>query len=284
MEYRKHEKTHSRPWKCADPSCKYFEIGWPTEKERDRHMNDRHSRSPPLYKCNFAPCTYQSKRESNCKQHMEKAHGWVYVRSKNNGKHAKDSSSASVSSVQPTPQTPAMSTPSNITDFPTPVSGPAPSPYDPFTGMPGNPPFSFAEPPVNPNGDFQLFPDIPLFLGSPFDDVSMGMDDYSGFSTNLDFNAFQAQLEAGNPDDLAPAMDLYRPSISSTGTYDSMGVPSVFDNSPLAVSDNMDSIGSSSVFTNSPLTASENDMKFDPNWPEDWYQSGYQSEDHYLPL
>lgn len=39
-----------------------------------------------MYRCQYRPCPYESKRESNCKQHMEKAHGWAYVRSKNNGK------------------------------------------------------------------------------------------------------------------------------------------------------------------------------------------------------
>ncbi|KAL1961799.1 hypothetical protein VTN77DRAFT_1049 [Rasamsonia byssochlamydoides] len=274
----KHEKTHTRPWKCTEPTCKYFEIGWPTEKERDRHVNDRHSRSPALFKCSFAPCTYQSKRESNCKQHMEKAHGWVYVRSKNNGKNAKKA--ASVSSAQPTPHTPAMSTPSNITDIPTPASGPAPSPYDPFTGLSGNQQFSFAEPPVNPNTDFQLFPDIQLFPDNAFDDVSMGIDDFSCLPTSLDFNAFQAQLEAGNPDDLIPAMDTYRPSISSNGSLESMGAPSIFDNSPLAVSDNVESMGTSSIFDNSPLSGSENGLNFDPDWAHNWYQS----DDQYYPL
>ena len=82
----KHLKTHERPWKCPDDKCKYHDHGWPTEKERDRHVNDKHSNQPSLYHCLFAPCPYTSKRESNCKQHMEKAHGWQYVRSKNNGK------------------------------------------------------------------------------------------------------------------------------------------------------------------------------------------------------
>ena len=70
----KHEKTHSRPWKCTEEKCKYYDLGWPTEKERDRHVNDKHSAAPPQYKCLYPPCTYASKRESNCKQHMEKAH------------------------------------------------------------------------------------------------------------------------------------------------------------------------------------------------------------------
>ncbi|USW47616.1 Putative Zinc finger C2H2-type [Septoria linicola] len=82
----KHVKTHERPWKCSEVDCKYHEFGWPTEKERDRHVNDKHSSAPSLYHCMFKPCPYTSKRESNCKQHMEKAHGWDYVRSKSNGK------------------------------------------------------------------------------------------------------------------------------------------------------------------------------------------------------
>ncbi|KAL8772326.1 MAG: hypothetical protein Q9209_002538 [Squamulea sp. 1 TL-2023] len=102
---QKHEKTHSRPWKCSEKSCKYHSYGWPTEKERDRHVNDKHSASPSMYKCQFSPCPYESKRESNCKQHMEKAHGWAYVRSKNNGKTQR-------SQMGKTPPTPQVTTPS----------------------------------------------------------------------------------------------------------------------------------------------------------------------------
>ena len=102
----KHEKTHSRPWKCNDATCKYSQYGWPTEKERDRHVNDKHSVTPSMYKCHFVPCPYESKRESNCKQHMEKAHGWAYVRSKNNGKSGKKPPKAGK-----TPPTPQMTTP-----------------------------------------------------------------------------------------------------------------------------------------------------------------------------
>lgn len=104
----KHEKTHSRPWKCNEPSCKYSQYGWPTEKERDRHVNDKHSMAPNMYKCQYHPCPYESKRESNCKQHMEKAHGWAYVRSKNNGKSGKKATK-----VGKTPSTPHITTPSS---------------------------------------------------------------------------------------------------------------------------------------------------------------------------
>ena len=103
----KHEKTHTRPWKCNEPSCKYSQYGWPTEKERDRHVNDKHSSTPSMYKCQYHPCPYESKRESNCKQHMEKAHGWAYVRSKNNGKSSKKAGKAASKS----PPNPQMVTP-----------------------------------------------------------------------------------------------------------------------------------------------------------------------------
>jgi len=107
----KHEKTHSRPWKCPDTSCKYHEYGWPTEKEMARHHNDKHEAAPPLYKCYYKPCPYKSKRESNCKQHMEKAHGWEYVRSKNNGKNREGGSTTDHG--LPTPQTTNMRSPSD---------------------------------------------------------------------------------------------------------------------------------------------------------------------------
>ncbi|KAF2397419.1 hypothetical protein EJ06DRAFT_482084, partial [Trichodelitschia bisporula] len=83
----KHEKTHSRPWKCDVESCRYHELGWPTEKERDRHHNDKHSAQPVMHECQYNPCTYRSKRESNLKQHMEKSHGFEYHRMKRNGKN-----------------------------------------------------------------------------------------------------------------------------------------------------------------------------------------------------
>jgi uncharacterized C2H2 Zn-finger protein len=81
----KHEKTHNRPYKCHVDGCKYREYGWSTKGALDRHVNDRHCLAPPVYPCLYKPCPYTSKRESNCKQHMEKTHGWQYLRSKNNG-------------------------------------------------------------------------------------------------------------------------------------------------------------------------------------------------------
>ena len=34
-----------------------------------------------MFRCRFLLCNYESKREINCKQHMEKVHGWKSVRS-----------------------------------------------------------------------------------------------------------------------------------------------------------------------------------------------------------
>ncbi|KAF2806706.1 uncharacterized protein BDZ99DRAFT_83997 [Mytilinidion resinicola] len=123
----KHEKTHSRPWKCTEEKCKYYDLGWPTEKERDRHVNDKHSAAPPQYKCLYPPCTYASKRESNCKQHMEKAHGWEYVRSKSNGR--KKTTGGSERSP-PTPLTPFMGTP--MSSLATPMTPFQQSPFEPM--------------------------------------------------------------------------------------------------------------------------------------------------------
>ncbi|GAB7342499.1 hypothetical protein MBLNU457_g0692t1 [Dothideomycetes sp. NU457] len=122
----KHDKTHDRPFKCPETDCKYNTLGWPTEKECDRHYNDKHSDAPKLYSCEFADCPYTSKRESNCKQHMEKSHGWEYTRSKANGRSkgkgkavAKASSSLAVQST----------TPSNFgSDMSTPLTSVEPSP------------------------------------------------------------------------------------------------------------------------------------------------------------
>lgn len=143
----KHEKTHSRPWKCPIETCKYHEYGWPTEKEMDRHCNDKHSIDPPMYRCMYSPCPYKSKRESNCKQHMEKAHGWQYVRTKTNG--GKKTASKAGSVIQSTPQ---------IQGLPTPVSNPsigmATPPEERLSYQPNNIDF----PAYHPEFDFNTLP------------------------------------------------------------------------------------------------------------------------------
>lgn len=82
----KHEKTHSRPFKCPHENCKYHNLGLPTEKERDRHINDKHDPNPHYYRCEY--CEFKTKRESNCKQHMEKKHNFLYERAKGKDKAA----------------------------------------------------------------------------------------------------------------------------------------------------------------------------------------------------
>lgn len=90
VDLTKHEKTHSRPWKCPVSTCKYSEYGWPTEGELDRHVDSRHLAAPPLYECLYKPCPYKSKRDSNRKRHMEKVHGWTYVRTQATEKRMHD--------------------------------------------------------------------------------------------------------------------------------------------------------------------------------------------------
>ncbi len=98
-DLNRHKLTHERPKKCQIKTCEFFTRGFPTSQERDRHMRDRHSDAPPLFHCHFQPCNYTSKRESNCKQHMEKSHGWKYDRSRHSSRRNEDGGNASVADV-----------------------------------------------------------------------------------------------------------------------------------------------------------------------------------------
>ncbi|KAK7951976.1 Zinc finger transcription factor [Apiospora aurea] len=109
------------PKKCKEPGCnkefkrpcdltKHEKTHSSSLEEMDRHINDKHSTAPPMYECLFKPCPYKSKRESNCKQHMEKAHGWTYVRTKANKKGGSEKGS---SSANPTPMIQGIPTPSS---------------------------------------------------------------------------------------------------------------------------------------------------------------------------
>ncbi|KAJ5555282.1 Zinc finger C2H2 [Penicillium sp. DV-2018c] len=247
----KHEKTHTRPWKCEHTDCAYHTKGWPTEKERDRHMNDKHSAQPVLYKCQFHQCPYTSKRASNCKQHMEKSHGWVYVRSKNNGR----SGSKRGSSVRATPQTPSVSTPaSKATDFASPIPGPSPSPSAPTYNWSDSTQFNFADPPLSAHGD-----NFPLFEASP----PYLVNDASQFPTSVNLTAFQNQFKAGDPNGLIPALEMYPQSMSDV-------VPS-----PESVPDLMDPVS----FDGSPMTGTES-IKLE--W--DWSGLDYPSTEDYNAL
>lgn len=263
----KHEKTHSRPWKCAEPGCKYNSLGWPTEKERDRHMNDKHSDTPALFKCSFKPCTYASKRESNCKQHMEKAHGWVYVRSKNNARGG----SKRGSSLQATPRTPSVSTPaSRPADFPTPISGPSASPCDPPM-WPDNMPFNFNDPPAPARSEdypplFETSLETSPFSGpNPNSATNMG-NDFSLFtSANLD--AMENQFGAGDPNGLISSLSMHRQSMNSMSVPSTGSVP--------------DLMAPSMSFDGSPLASNTDNVSFDYEWGR--LEASNMQEDYSAP-
>lgn len=200
----KHEKSHSRPFKCPVASCKYHSKGWATEKEAERHYNDKHSDAPRLYSCQFESCSYKSKRESNCKQHMEKTHGWVYMRSKNNGRVTKlasiqQSPTPSSGSAQPKPDIWSMTPPSevelkqepvhwgssaltpetldfnnfqhSVTGMPTPVTGTVDA-VTPTTGTINSPSEPFDLPLENAHIPLDMFPEMKdnlLFTGGDMD-------------------------------------------------------------------------------------------------------------------
>ncbi|TVY39412.1 Zinc finger transcription factor [Lachnellula occidentalis] len=237
----KHEKTHSRPWKCPVDSCKYHEYGWPTEKEMDRHNNDKHSQAPPLYECQFKPCPYRSKRESNCKQHMEKAHGWEYVRSKNNGKN-------------PQSMTTNIRTPSSDGNH---ISTPDADDFDMNTGYENsawNDNQNHLNFPEYNSSDMDLFaPNQQLQLDySPISDMNQSgsvssngqspyiantlgqdhfQDNFQDFNNNnVDFSLFENEdLYSANVQIPTPSHDVYQRAISG---FETSGVPFAADPIP----------------------------------------------------
>ncbi|KAK2857299.1 hypothetical protein FQN49_004843 [Arthroderma sp. PD_2] len=229
----KHEKIHTRPWKCTDTKCKYHELGWPTEKERDRHMNDKHSKSPKKFKCLYPGCPYDTKRQSNCKQHMEKLHGYTYIRSKNNGK------ATNQMSPQSTPMSTNISTPQALTmDIPTPRSAqtmmsPYLSPYEQMSPpyekpMSSGTPSNHAQSPAGfaPSPGVYPAPSPSVYAPSEIGQQNMPAEDFPLFpdTTSMndfnpchdDFSAFYADLQAGDPCDTLPPLDMNLPSASST--------------------------------------------------------------------
>lgn len=84
-----------------------------------------------MHKCKYPPCPYESKRESNCKQHMEKAHGWAYIRAKSNGKTDRKAQRVK------NPSSPSNATPaSSIFEASSPEFGDALSPPVGYCGFP----------------------------------------------------------------------------------------------------------------------------------------------------
>ena len=244
----KHEKTHSRPWKCPVESCKYHEYGWPTEKEMDRHHNDKHSAAPPLYECHFKPCPYRSKRESNCKQHMEKAHGWQYVRSKNNGKN-REMGTGAPSNGLPTPQTNNIRTPSsdaNTVDTPEEDDFDMQTGYDESTIYEQQNQLNFPE--YNTSSDMDMFAPHQLQLDyspisemnnstsshqSPYVANTMNQDhfqaNFQDFNTNVDFSLYDNEdLYSANVQLPTPSHEIFQNAAASSA-YDTSGIPYAAD-------------------------------------------------------
>ncbi|KAI4190916.1 MAG: hypothetical protein LQ348_003579 [Seirophora lacunosa] len=182
----------------------YYEYGWPTEKERDRHVNDKHSANPSMYKCQYRPCPYESKRESNCKQHMEKAHGWAYVRSKNNGKTKKNPEGK-------TPPTPQITTP--IFDASSPEFGDASSPHY-YGGA-----YSVAP---SINGSEESLPHSAL--NTPFMDLH---ETFAPFPTNLQWDESYDGFTPGGPSPYTPAS--HRFSLDAGSMTNGPTIPSSFE-------------------------------------------------------
>jgi uncharacterized C2H2 Zn-finger protein len=172
----KHEKTHSRPFKCPEESCKYHELGLPTEKERERHVNDRHSKNPLFYKCEF--CEFRTKRESNCKQHQEKKHGWHYERAK-----GKDKVVTKMTPAQ-TPRTPSMDySPSPAVSVRT---------WDDASSIAGSMPGSNAMTPFEqPLTSFDTFNPTPVTYSNPIfpRTAPSSAASYTRLGEDFDFNA-----------------------------------------------------------------------------------------------
>lgn len=177
----------------------------------ERHFNDKHCAEPVMFKCEDKHCTYQSKRESNCKQHMEKAHGRPYDRSKGAAKRRQ-------ASVTPS---------SNMTSLPTPATGSSLSPSRLSLRSSQEPPFSFAEPPL-PTGHW----DAPLFPDRGFPQNSSN----TPFPTT--FDTFQNQFGPTDSNTLMPTLGMDRQSMDSSSLPELVGTTMGADGSSVASADN----------------------------------------------
>ena len=193
---------------------------------------------------------------------MEKAHGWSYVRSKNNGKPGNRGSS-----IQPTPQSSNMKTPmSRPVSIATPSTGFGSSSISPCESGMGQQvqntqdcPFSFAEPPMmntsqTDGGDFQLYPETSSFQGhiGATDQYQHNPPNTSGLS------ALDAQFDCGNPNGMLPlSMNNNNTNNSNTNNNNQ----SVFESS---VPDLLDPVG----LDGSPMTSTDSSSSL--NYELDW--------------
>lgn len=188
-DLKKHTKTHDRPFKCPQSDCKYHDFGWPTEKEMQRHWNDKHDTNPTWYRCDQGDCRYQSKRESNLKQHKEKTHNWTYNRTKSNGQK-KAGQSAGQTPI--TPVTPSLDNTLDLGAMSAPATSARATPqYNPSHGQ------FFGQTPITPptpSLDMMGMGPLPMGLG----DLN-GQASYAPLSSYTPSTAFST-----TPDFLSP--------------------------------------------------------------------------------
>ena len=249
-----------------------------------------------MFKCRFHPCPYESKRESNCKQHMEKAHGWVYVRSKNNGKNV------TLTSHPGAPPTPQESTPgSNIFSAPTPdLSETATFPEN---EVPGEDPYptaavqpTFAD--AFPQGGTSNFGEIfgPVESNFPWNDASTdysamqgdgasttshrpswdsdfagpsalqsNFEDQSLFGTNFDWSNMNHDLTSLNLQLATPATTVEHQPTQAFSRTASISL----DRSPQSVSHpSLSPGGHGDAMLYTPFSAPSNDMSIDEGYDE----------------
>ena len=148
---------------------------------------------------------------------MEKAHGWTYIRSKNNGRKGKRSQAGQ------TPPAPQVATPhSSIMDPTTPLSGEAPSPYDQYEVYSRR--YSVGE---STSASEQI---TPHSTGSVVNEPLNGFYSHSG--PNFDFNDFPETLQTPEQIEYSPATDgPHRPSFDALSLTNAPTGPSSFDTS-----------------------------------------------------
>ncbi|GAB7356197.1 hypothetical protein MBLNU459_g6780t1 [Dothideomycetes sp. NU459] len=176
----KHMKTHERAWKCRkDHTCEYTTKGWPTEKERDRHENDKHNPDAVKYNCEF--CDYFSTRPENTKAHQEKKHQWDYVRQKT----IKGSKASKTRVKQPVKRAPKAQPSASSTPFSSVEQSPFASTHQSLSVSP--------QAMITPNSADQISP-----FDSPMMNVPTEFNPDFGSHFNFDFNDLSMSMPFGN--------------------------------------------------------------------------------------
>ncbi|KAI1618313.1 hypothetical protein EDD36DRAFT_426106 [Exophiala viscosa] len=211
----KHEKTHSRPFKCPEETCKYHDLGLPTEKERERHYNDKHSKDPHFYKCDF--CEFRTKRESNCKQHQEKKHGWVYERAKGKDKAAAGSSRMTPAETPQTYYSPSLRSHDDASSVAGSIRGSYAGSIEP--SFAGSVPMTPVEQPVN---NFDTYQPAPVSYSNPLFPRQTPSMPYNTVAEEFDFNSASFQ----QPYSYQPAQTYISPTNTTPiSSHNLMGTP-----------------------------------------------------------